>query len=63
MFATALRQYLSLPLVEYDPMRHQEISDLVFGAKIQLDLIDEGEVEASAHEYARLTKFVRQWYR
>lgn len=63
MFGQALQQYLSLPLVEYDPMRHQQISDLVFGAKIQLDLVDEGEVQASRAEYARLTRFIERWYR
>lgn len=57
----ALRQFSNLPLVEFDPARQQSVEDLVFQARVQLDMIDEGEAEATASERRQLERFVRKW--
>ena len=61
MFEKATKEYVSLPHVEYDPMRQTTVSDIVFGAQIQLDLIEEGEIEATPLEKRQLTRFVKRW--
>lgn len=41
--------------------RFKTTADLVFQAQIQLDLIDEGELEATPAERNQLQRFVRNW--
>ncbi len=63
MNARALQQFNRLPHVDDDMRRFETTADLVFQAQIQLDLIEEGELEASPAERRQLQRFVRNWDR
>lgn len=60
-FSTALRRYQQLPLVEVDHLRQRNVADLVFGVRIQLDLIAEGEIHATPDERRILERFINQY--
>jgi hypothetical protein len=61
MHAKALQEFNRLPHVDDDMRRFKTTADLVFQAQIQLDLIDEGELEATPAERNQLQRFVRNW--
>lgn len=61
MHAKALQQFNQLPHVDDDMRRFETTADLVFQAQIQLDLIEEGELEASPVERNQIQRFVRNW--
>lgn len=57
----ALQQFQNLPHVDDDMQRFETTEDLVFQAQIQLDLIEEGDLEATAGERRQLERFVKRW--
>ena len=59
----ALEQFHRLPHVDDDMHRFETTADLVFQAQIQIDLIEEGELQASPAECRQLRWFVRKWSR
>lgn len=61
MNKTALQQFYQLPHVDDDMQRFQTTADLVFQAQIQLDLIEEGDLEATTAERRKLEQFVKRW--
>lgn len=57
----AVRQFHALPHVDDDMQRFETTADLVFQAQIQIDLIEEGDLEATAEERLKLKRFVKRW--
>ncbi len=52
----------SLPdSVNYDPLAHKTIADLVWAATIELDLIEEGQDGTEPKDAAKIRKWLKRW--
>lgn len=61
IWARALREFAALAGVDNDPARMHSVADLVFIARFEIDLFDEGDSELTAAQLKPIRKFVAKW--